>query len=313
MIARSLIAALNRIIRPFDVEIVRRSDAWRPLALLGKQPAPEPTSPSATPAAPYLRVFGQQALRQDPAFDVSVVMPSVLRDTIREALRSVFAQDLQGRVQTLIGVDRPHDDSGLLDAICTDCPPNHSVMVLYPGYSTSARHGGLHPAWDGGALRTVLTYLAHSRHVAYLDDDNSWAPNHLSSLRQAIEGHEWAWSRRCFIHPVSRVPICEDEWESVGPGRHGRFGYRGGWVDPNCLMIDKIACEAVIRWWGIPLRNSGKAMDADRNVFELLAERFRGQGTGLVSTYYVIHETDPEHPHRLAAIGEERYRAAGRT
>ncbi len=87
----------------------------------------------------------------------------------------------------------------------------------------------------------------------------------------------------------------------------------GGWVDPNCLAIDKIACEAVLRWWSIPIRHSAGAMDADRNVFRILNAEFRGAPTGQHSVFYEITETDPMHPHRLGWIGEQRYRSCSPT
>jgi len=41
-----------------------------------------------------------------PPFDVSVVMVTVGRPTLVQAVRSVFAQRFNGRIQVLIGIDR---------------------------------------------------------------------------------------------------------------------------------------------------------------------------------------------------------------
>jgi hypothetical protein len=239
-------------------------------------------------------------------------MPTTLRPTITHALGSIFRQDFSGSVQTLIGLDRSDADPRLVEDACRDMPPNHVVFFMYPGYSTSARHGGLHPAWDGGVLRTVLCYLANSRHVAFLDDDNWWDPRHLSSMRTALAGGDWAYARRWFVHPESRTPICEDLWESIGPGQ-GIFSSGGGWVDPNCVAFDKLACAAVIPWWSIPLRNSPQAMDADRNVFGILSAAFNGVATGQATVFYAVNESDPEHASRLDRIGRDRYRSLGQT
>jgi hypothetical protein len=48
----------------------------------------------------------------------------------------------------------------------------------------------------------------------------------------------------------------QDRWESVGPVPHGTAADPAGWVDPNCLAIDKLACEAVQRWRGAPQPNT---------------------------------------------------------
>jgi hypothetical protein len=278
-----IVAFLNRRLRPLDAVLMRRSELWRITDFLGRQPPPGPPRPLR---APLVRAFGPDG--GAARFDFAVVIPSILRPTLADALRSVFAQDFAGSVQTLIGVDVPLGEAAVVEAACRDRPPNHAVLLFDPGYSTSQRHGGLHPAWDGGVLRTVLSYLAASRRVAYLDDDNWWAPNHLSSLAAALEGHDWAWSRRWFAAPCTREPLAEDVWESVGPGA----GVFGGFVDPSCLAIDKLACEAVLRWWAIPTRNSGTAWDADRNVFRVLSSEFRGRGTGVASSFYALREDE---------------------
>jgi len=300
---RNIAEYLNERLRSLDIFITRRSDLWRATAQLGRQPVPPRAPP--VPRAPLLRHFGPE--NGAASFDFAVVMPTILRPSIADALRSVFAQDFAGTVQILVGVDVPRGNLAPVEKVCQERPPHHSVLLFDPGYSTSMRHGGLHPPWDGGVLRTVLSYLAGSRRVAYLDDDNWWAPDHLTTLCAALEGHDWAWSLRWYVHPTSRRIICKDVWESVGPDAGTQ---PGGWVDTNCLAIDKLACEAVLRWWSIPLRNSTTGMDPDRNVLRILKNEFRGCGTGRYTTYYVLNEADRGHEKRMERIGAERYRAA---
>ncbi|MDN5882092.1 MAG: glycosyltransferase family 2 protein [Nitrosospira sp.] len=231
-------------------------------------------------------------------YDVAVMMPTILRPTLAKALHSVFEQDLPGRIQILIGIDKPSADLSIISEMCKERTRGRAVGVLYPGYSTSVRHGGLHPARDGGVLRCVLTYLANSRLVAYLDDDNWWAPDHLSRLLAAVEGKQWAYALRWFVHPESREPICIDVWESLGPGR-GCFMENGGWVDPNCLLFDKLACEPAIRWWTMPLEGDRKAMSADRHVFHWLATHYAGGATGKATVFYQLDPRDSMQPLRL--------------
>jgi hypothetical protein len=307
---RFLIEQANRVLRPLDTEIVRRSDVWRSMSLLGTQPAVAPST-GAADKPPYHRVFADKGEMSGGDFAFSVVMPTVLRDTLPQALHSIFAQDLPGKIETLIGVDAPLGAPEAVEYACRERPENHEVVLFYPGYSTSVRHGGLHPAWDGGGLRIVLSYLARSRRIAYLDDDNWWSTNHLSSMAAALQGNDWAWSQRWFVHPSSRKPICVDEWESTGPGGNGTFAHLGGWVDPNCLALDKIASEAVLRWWGIPVPNCQTGRTADRNVFRILKDNFRAGSTDQPSVFYTLNERDYEQPQRVASIGEARYRAAG--
>jgi hypothetical protein len=304
---------VNALLRPWDVSLVRATDVWRPTAQLTQQPAPPRIVIPPAGMEPFLKNYvGEAVGALQVPFDFAVVMPTMLRPSIADAIASVFSQDLQGRVQLLIGVDAPGSDLSPIEKVCATIPRYHAVQILYPGYSTSRRHGGLHPAWDGGVLRTTLSYLANSRYVAYLDDDNWFAPHHLSSLYDTIQGQDWAYALRWFVHPRTRKPICEDRWESIGPTPQGTPVDPKGWVDPNCLAIDKLACEAVLRWWGIPLRNTVRAMDADRNVFDILSTEFRGRATNEASVFYALDESDPfRHPFRLEMIGADRYASAG--
>lgn len=236
--------------------------------------------------------------------DVAVVIPTVLRASLLRAVDSIFTQDFLGTVHLLIGVDKVIGGRDVLEKILTKRPGNVFITILDPGYSTSQRHGGLWQAYDGGALRTVLSYLAHSRFIAYLDDDNWWAADHLTSLRETIEGKGWAFSRRWFTLPDSDVALCEDVWESVGPGSGEYAPIFGGWSDPNTIMIDKVLCEPVLRGWCHPIPGESTAMSADRRVFHNLKENHDWGETGRATVYYQLNLNDPEHPRRWVRIQE---------
>ncbi len=266
---------------------------------------------SSVPFPPTWQVFGRNPDLQTP-FDAAVIMPTVGRDSIKDAVESVYRQENVRRIQLLIGVDAPSSDLGPLLKQLEAAPEPVTPCLFYPGYSTSVRHGGLHPARDGGTLRTSLSYLANARHLAYLDDDNWWAPDHLCTLLAAIKGHEWAFALRWFVHPETRKPVCVDDWESVGPGRGMFLENFGGWVDPNCLMIDKLACDPALRLWSFPLPGDAKAMSADRNVFDWLQRKSAPGETNRTSAYYTMTVEDGIHVYRLDHMGP-RYAAAGPT
>jgi hypothetical protein len=250
----------------------------------------------------FCRTFADPGFDLQRPADAAVIMVTILRPSIAEALASVFAQDLQGRIHVVIGIDKPlAENLPLLEKICGRHPPNCAVTVLYPGYSTSVRHGGMHPSMDGGVLRTALSYLANGARLAYLDDDNWWHPSHLRTLLAAMSGRQWAWSKRWYVDPEMRQPICVDDWESIGPGK-GYFQKIGGWVDPNCLMIDKLACEPILRFWSLPLPGIPAGYLADRHVFHYLHTNFKGAPSGGASAYYTLNARDGMHPIRQTWI-----------
>ena len=256
----------------------------------------------------FLRTYADGDLQQP--MDAAVVIPTVLRPQLTQALHSIFAQQFAGRIHVLIGIDKITGDCASIEQACASRPSHCAVQVLWPGFSTSARHGGLTPPGDGGALRAVLTNLANSAYVAYLDDDNWWHPQHLAQLRQALDGVDWGFTLRWFVHPESRRPVCIDTWESVGPNR-GMFNERfGGFVDPSCLMINKLACPSAPQHWNFPLK--ADPMSADRNVFGFLSRNHKSRGTGQATAYYTLNPNDGLHPMRVRLIGPA-YQQSGTT
>lgn len=237
-------------------------------------------------------------------FDAAVVIPTVLRPSLLGAVRSVFAQDIRGRVQILIGIDKPLGDPAMLDRLRAECPAHMHLTVLDLGYSTSARHGGVYSNGYSGALRTILSYAANSPRVAYLDDDNWWAPSHLSDLVAALDGHDWAYSYRWYVDPATDAPLAIDRWESVGLG--GAFAERfGGFVDTSSLMLEKGRCHMVFPLWAIAMFPKGDG--EDRMVFQTLKE-MKGRGTGKASSFYRLNPDDGNHPIRLQFMAEDRAR-----
>jgi hypothetical protein len=59
-------------------------------------------------------------------FDVGVVMATVVRPTLAEAVRSVFAQQFPGRIQILIGVDRWQGDRAAVEQLRAARPSQSS-------------------------------------------------------------------------------------------------------------------------------------------------------------------------------------------
>lgn len=220
---------------------------------------------------------------------VAVVLPTVVRPSLEHSLECIYAQEGVESVQILIGVDKPQMDSAFISEVLERRPAHVSALLLELPYSTSARHEGVHSARDGGSLRAILTLMAHSRHVAYLDDDNTWTPDHLERLLEAIRGKAWAFSHRFLIDEDTGENYGPDLWHSVGVDK-GAFASRGGFVDPNCLMVDSVRTAPVIGRWA----SSGSVKPgspADRFLFAGL----RGAPHGVVAeptVYYKIRKTN---------------------
>ena len=327
-----------------------------------------------------LNTIGPQAVQgalQAP-FNTAVIIPTVLRESLLRAVRSVFAQEWPGRIQILIGVDIAEGDRDLLRQLGAECPERMALTIFDPGYSTAQVHGGIYHNAYSGSLRTVLSYAANRRFLAYLDDDNWWAAHHLSDLINVIDGFDWAFTYRWFVDPGTQEPICADDFESIGPGRgiyndklggfvdammidktchfilpqwsipltaavinvidgfDWAFTYRwfvdpgtqepicaddfesigpgrgiyndklGGFVDANCLMIDKTRCHFILPQWSIPLLPDGSG--EDRNVFNALKKQHSVAWTKRPSVYYVINPNASTQPVRDKILAERGHK-----
>ncbi len=234
--------------------------------------------------------------------DVSVVLVTICRKSLYRAVRSVFNQDFEGAVHLLVGADVEMfgDFNEIIGELMAECPANITLTGISLGYSTSARHGGVHSSWYGGSLRTALTFLSSSELVTYLDDDDWYEPQHLRLLHEAIKGHAWAFTLSNYADPNTDAILGVDTLESVGPGR-GIFKERfGGFVRPSALLINKLKLSHILHLWSISPFPSGDG--EDRLIFkELLRVPDFGE-TGIPTVNCAIDPADGMHQQRLNSV-----------
>jgi len=240
------------------------------------------------------------AKNRQTRFDAAAVVQTTLRPSLLRAVRSVYRQDLPGRIQVLIGVDIRQGDDSILDQLRQECPDNICLTVIDPGYSTAHRHGGTYSNAYGGGLRTILSYAANSFYVAYLDDDDWWARDHLSSLRTAIEGKAWAFSRRWLVDQETGWAICRDEWDSVGPQAGGSNDRFGGFCAPSTLMLEKQSCHFVLPLWSLAGFTDGTG--EDRLVFDALQREHPWAATNKYTSHFEMRPAEQAQAHHAEAF-----------
>jgi len=228
--------------------------------------------------------------QQTVLFDVAVLIRTMLRPTLAAAVQSIFAQRFGGTVQILIGIDAAQGDRSVIDPLRQQCPSRMRVDVFELPYPTSENRGGVYSNQTGGVLPVLLAYVASARHIVYLDDDNWVAPDHLDALFEAVAGFDWAFTLRWMVDAVDDRLLGVDEWESVGPGK-GAFAVKaGGFVDPNCMIIDKLACHFSLPWFALTMLDDGTS--SDRNLFRSLANGHSVGWTDKPTVYYRIRPDD---------------------
>jgi len=88
----------------------------------------------------------------------------------------------------------------------------------------------------GSALRAIGLMAANTPYVTFADDDVWYEPNHLESLLGAIEGKQWAYSRRR-VWASENDCIGIDNFESVGDDPSRKVPYE--MADNNTMIFTR--------------------------------------------------------------------------
>jgi len=109
--------------------------------------------------------------------------------------------------------------------------------------------------WNGHRIYGASTFLAKGDFLAFLDDDNTLAPEHVESCLAVIrQGRQWSYALRNIVDREHRF-ICRDDCESLGrwPSVLNEQDYM---VDVNCYFLPRLLAVQVVPLWfnrgGIP-------------------------------------------------------------
>lgn len=176
---------------------------------------------------------------------MAVVVITVGRKSLIRAIRSIFNQNYTQPIQILIGVDvdLTNNITEYQTLLENECPSHITLTWINLGYSTSIRHGSVHNCFYGGSLRSALTLLADSNIVSYLDDDDWFLPNHISTMTNIFDNFPdiyWAHSLCYYADGNTGEAFCLDEIESVGINKGIYKDNFGGFVRPSGLTINKL-------------------------------------------------------------------------
>lgn len=235
---------------------------------------------------------------------IAVVIITIGRDNLLRAVRSVFNQQFEGKIQVLIGVDvDPFQQIPQLRATLEqECPPHISLVWLDLGYSTSKRHGGVQECFYGGSLRTALSFLADAPFVTYLDDDDWFLPHHLHAVHYALSHYpqaHWAFTLCYYADPNNEQILCLDEIESVGVNKGVYQEKFGGFVRPSGLTLNLKATLPHLHCWSQAYNIRGEG--EDRLMFEQLKSLpYCEIPTGTVCC--ALDPKDPMHSERMKFI-----------
>jgi hypothetical protein len=208
---------------------------------------------------------------------VAVITPTTNHDCLVDAYESVKNQDYKGPLTHYIVYDG--EESAANKA---DWKDPHLEIWTIPKATGMAGH-------LGHRIYAAMTFLIHDAdYLVFLDEDNFFDANHISSLVASIEETQatWAFSLRKIINQDKSF-ICEDNCESLGPfvNYHEARGSEIKLIDVNCYMLPRsLAIEAAPLWER--KAQDSILLDIDRTLAMILIQGFPCSCTGEYTVNY---------------------------
>jgi glycosyltransferase involved in cell wall biosynthesis len=128
--------------------------------------------------------------------------------------------------------------------------------------------------WNAHRIYSAFPMLVDAGYVCFLDEDNTWQPDHVDSLMAALQetGESWAFALRN-VCLQDGTPICADECESLGWLHPVFYDEQDYLVDASCYMLRRDLAVAVNQVWNRPARPPAGLRSADRYLFRTLVEK----------------------------------------
>ncbi|MBW4611825.1 MAG: class I SAM-dependent methyltransferase [Desmonostoc vinosum HA7617-LM4] len=162
---------------------------------------------------------------------VSIITPVTGNPLMKQAIQSVQDQDYP-HIEHLIVIDGQEREAAaqaILQEIEFKKPQTHVLCLPY----ATGKDG-----FNGHRIYGMSPFLAKGDYLAFLDEDNWFEPNHISSLVQLVEEKQldWAYALRKIVNSDGSFATY-DNCESLGKWQV--FYNNHHLIDTNCYFLKK--------------------------------------------------------------------------
>jgi glycosyltransferase involved in cell wall biosynthesis len=197
---------------------------------------------------------------------VAIVTPTIGNETLRKCMESVQSQTYENLTHYIFldGENYYHKIYPILFDVVGD-----------RDIKTIQLQENIGKGWYGHRVYAACSFLVNADIICYLDEDNFYNSNHVSSIVNAIEGFDWTYSLRNICDKNGNF-ICEDNCESLG--KWSTF------FDSNVFHIDT-ACFAVRKEVAVRIGHCWYGQwGADRQFFYNIKQHFSNYSCTLEHT-----------------------------
>jgi Glycosyl transferase family 2 len=195
---------------------------------------------------------------------VTVVIPTTGEATVYDAVDSVLDQDYD--TECLVVIDGlQFEDKTFKQLQFLEDHPRFNFMTLPHNVGANGFYGH--------RVYAAIGHLVNTDYICYLDQDNWFDVDHVSSLVNVIKRKnlDWAYAYRKIVDKNGKM-ICNDNCESLG--KKTKF------VDTNCYMVSRKVAESIGHVW-----NGG--WGRDRVFYEVASKYYPNfDGSGLYTVNY---------------------------
>ena len=202
----------------------------------------------STPAMPHSRRVAQLPVpvkfaEMESADTVTIITPTTGHANLHNLLLSVQKQT-HPHLTHLLVVDGPAHEQRVKEILARPRPDTHPLHVLTLPWPTGLNR------FNGHRIYAAASFLCASRYVSFLDEDNTFEPEHIESMLEALKRSDakWAFSLRRIVDAAG-VPITVDNCESLGPLHATAHDQRIYHVDTSCYLLPTELAAAVAPLW----------------------------------------------------------------
>lgn len=139
---------------------------------------------------------------------VVVITPTIGSPKLKDAVESVQKQTYRNLMHLIVVDGNEYATDTIMNL--PHCDPEKSQLIQLP-FNTGAK------GFNGQRIYASIPHLINSDYVFFLDEDNWYEADHISSLVETIEKNklDWAYSLRKIYTPDKKY-IADDNCESLG-------------------------------------------------------------------------------------------------